>query len=140
MPEIKFAREIPSDYDVSASAMRLLGKFSGPNVRRTFCHLDLQAWQLSERMASLLRTFVGFERIKITVRLRPYEVDYYKGPRPHDREVEEEELEDCIRSFDERLRPWLGTTNMSAGFGEGSGNCYESMIYFNFYQGFRMSS
>ena len=142
MPEIKFGWEIPSDYDVSASAMRLLGKFSGPNVRRTFCHLDLQAWQLSERMASLLRTFVGFERIKITVRLRAYETDYYKGPRPYDREVEEEEWEDCIRSFNERLGPWLGTADMSAGFGndeEGSGNCFESMIYFNFYQGFRMS-
>lgn len=143
MPEIEFAHEIPSAHDASASAMRLLGKFSGPNVRRTFCHLDLQAWELSERMASLLRTFVGFQRIKITVRLRPYEVDYYKGPRPHDREVEEEEWEDCIERFDERLGPWLGTADMSSSFGngeEGSGNCFESMLFFNFYPGFCMSS
>lgn len=94
-------------------------------------------------MASLLRTLVGFERIKITVRLRPYEVDYYKGPRPHDKEVEEEEWEDCIERFDKTLGPWLGTADMSSGFGngeEGSGNCFESMLYFYFYPKFYMSS
>ena len=143
MPEIGFAQEIPSERDVSASAMRLLGNFCGPSVRRQFCHLDLQVWQLSERMARVLRTLVGFERIKVTVRLRPYETDPYKGPRPHDPEVQEEEWEDCIRSFDERLGPWLGNADwMSVGFGndaEGSGNVFESMLFFDFYPEFRMS-
>lgn len=139
MPEIRFAGEVPQKHDISSQTLSLLHQFSGDVVRRRLCHLDLQAWHLTDLMGSVLRTFVGFERIRITVRLRPYDGGNGERIRPYDWDVEEEEREDYVNAMDERLGPWLGLAQWTVlgddNTSEGSGNAFESMLFLDFYPG-----
>lgn len=139
MPEIRFAGEVPSKHDISSQTLSLLHRFSGDVVRRRLCHLDLQAWHLTDLMGNVLRTFVGFKRIRITVRLRPYDDGNGERIRPYDWDVEEEEREDYVNAMAERLGPWLGLAQWTIlgddNTSEGSGNAFESMLFLDFYPG-----
>ncbi|KAF6230556.1 hypothetical protein HO133_004900 [Letharia lupina] len=83
-------------------------------------------------MAGVLRNYVGFERIRITVRLRPYEFGGGGRVPPFDWEIVEERREDYIKEMDKRLGPWLGPADcMNLGDGtttEGQGDVVDSMV------------
>lgn len=114
MPDIGFAEGFPWKHDMFSQTKSLLHQFSGDVVHRKVCHLDLQEWDLTEQLVSLLRTFVGFERIKITIRLRSYDAEdddehtlsYNLGIK--------EQREDYVKEMDERLGPWLGPADCTS--------------------------
>lgn len=122
---------------MSSQTLSLLHQFSGDVVRRRLCHLDLQTWYLTDLLASVLRTFVGFERIRITVQLRLNEDDDVDRFRPYDRNDAELEREIYIDDVNERLGPslglaqptFLGEKNTSQGWG----NAFDSMLFLDFY-------
>ena len=64
---------------------------------------DCQAWDLPYDMASMLKTFVGFERMIITARLRSYNIEIYGWrTRPDDSQIEH-----YINTMQYELGPWL---------------------------------
>ncbi|KAL9066083.1 MAG: hypothetical protein Q9161_007808 [Pseudevernia consocians] len=108
MPDIRIAEGFPWKHVMSAQTKSLLRHFGGDDVYRKVCHLDLQAWDLTEQMVSLLRTFVGFERIRITVRLRSYDIEDDEGDSLSYTLNMKEQREDYIKEMDERLGSYLG--------------------------------
>lgn len=114
MPDIRIAEGFPWKHDISPQTKSLLRQFGGDDDHRKVCHLDLQAWDLTEQMVSLLRTFLGFERIRITVRLRSYDIEDDEGHTLSYTLGIEEQREDYIKEMDERLGPWLGPADCTS--------------------------
>ena len=94
--------KIPN-YEIPPSAIALLEQFRGTEIRRRVCHFDLQAETLSAEIVKGLGGLVGFEVVRVQMRLRLYDRNSHREP-----ECTDVERHYCMQLIDERLGPALG--------------------------------
>lgn len=76
-------------------------------------------------MGRVFSRFVGFDVVRVEVRLMPYEVDYGGRLRPYDDQKKDGQRDNCLRLVEERLGSTLGEAKWED---KESGNCFEDVI------------
>ncbi len=67
MPPFPSRKMKGPNYEISWQTSTLLSQFSGTEIRRRLCHLDLQKWPFSAELARRLCGFGGFEILRVEV-------------------------------------------------------------------------
>lgn len=69
--------------------------------------------------------FVGFDVVRVEVRLKPYDLGYRRLLLPYHDEKKDKEREDCLRLIEERLISTLGEVKWEDKESE---DCFEDLI------------
>ena len=129
MPPIPFGDHKGPNYEIPRRTSLLLEQFAGTETRRRVCHIYLEGWTLSAGMGRVISRFVGFDVVRVEVRLTPYDVDYEGRLRPYDDQKRVRQRDNRLRLIEERLGSTLGEVKWED---KESGNCFEDIIVGDF--------